>query len=179
MKDKIVLDGIKRNIQMEINTVFEKGYTQGSNDGYERGIKDGNINDGTFAEKVKEAYENGLNDAWEMARKIMLHSIGLHVNEVERIYGMCEYEVLHSLSASEAIEKLKAWKDETFKIGDEVKSDAFDDKGIITHITTDGAVAIISSGSSMMKVGKSGLHKTGRTFPEMAKMLKQMKEVKE
>ena len=39
-------------------------------EGYNAGFENGNIIDGTFDEKIKEAYENGANDAWELAYKL-------------------------------------------------------------------------------------------------------------
>jgi len=37
--------------------LVEDLYQLGYREGYNKGISDGNINDGTFAQKVKEAYE--------------------------------------------------------------------------------------------------------------------------
>ena len=81
-------------------------------------------------------------------------------------------------SIQEVLAKIKEYEDkqEQFAVGDEVYSDAFDDKGIITHITDDkvACVCIICSGSTMMKVGTMGLHKTGRHFDAIPEVLKQM-----
>jgi len=72
---------------------------------------------------------------------------------------------------------MKAMQDAEIKVGDEVYSDAFDDKGIVTHITADkvACVCIICNGSTMMKVGTNGLHKTGRHFDAIAEVLAELR----
>jgi len=74
-------------------------------------------------------------------------------------------------------DKQEQKQDAEIKVGDEVYSDAFDDKGIVTHITADkvACVCIICNGSTMMKVGTIGLHKTGRHFPQIAEVLAELR----
>ena len=209
MKDLSVIETNKYNIKAELIKIFTKGY--------EQGITEDNINDDTFAEKVKEAYkdgykkglddnafsqdncisllqetgwmqehdkqmyENGLDDAWEAVKRIenIPEYGGLTNQQIVEVFGQywSSFELYHSFTVQEVIEKLKAWEDKQneIKVGDEVISDAFDDKGIITHISPEGAVAIICNGSSMMKVGKMGLHKTGRHFDEIEAVLEKLR----
>ena len=79
-------------------------------------------------------------------------------------------------AARKEAEQKRKEEEEEIKVGDEVYSDAFDDKGIVTHITADkvNCVCIICNGSTMMKVGAHGLHKTGRTVPQIAEVFEQM-----
>jgi len=154
---------------------------------YDKGYKDGKADTPfTDTEEAEEkAYNRGLNDAWECARKLVHPRLGGYTEEQkQRIFG--EYvssdSILQNFSASEAITKIKEYEDKQkqdakIKVGDEVYSDAFDDKGIVTHITADkvACVCIICNGSTMMKVGTIGLHKTGRHFPQIAEVLAELR----
>lgn len=61
MKDKTIQDAMG-SIENRVRHVYNQGYSDG--------IADGNINSGLFADKVREAYNNGLDDAWECVRKM-------------------------------------------------------------------------------------------------------------
>ena len=79
--DKSLLNGMLRDAKYKINMAFEKGYTQG--------MKDANIIDANIpSEKIKEAYENGLNIAWEAARKIYFdpYEGGLDADTLHKIF---------------------------------------------------------------------------------------------
>lgn len=54
----------------EVKMAYNKGTDDGYAQGYKQGIADGNIADGTLEKKIKKAYQNGLNDAWECAKHI-------------------------------------------------------------------------------------------------------------
>lgn len=66
--------------------------------GFKDGVKEGNINDGTFAEKVREAYQNGLHDAWELAQKIAT----MDYDEDCKIFG-CENPFEYSYEDAKAM----------------------------------------------------------------------------
>lgn len=59
-----------------------------------------------------KGYEQGLEDAWEYARKIILDTDcgGLPVAVLFDIFDCNAYGVMHKCSASEAIEKIKTWE---------------------------------------------------------------------
>lgn len=91
----------------------------GYDEGYKNGIADGNINDGTFAKKTQEAYKNGLDNAWECAKKItneytikQLKDMGL-INNIPLINSKYEYScrLIVQYSASETIAKIKEYED--------------------------------------------------------------------
>lgn len=131
---------------------FEKSYEEG----YNAGLEDGNVSDSTLDEKIKEAYENGANDAWECARKIF----SMTVNDVDEIFPECQANICEDVSALEAIEKIKEYeekqKEPVFKVGDRVKTlidkdsmgvklfpvgtigDIVDVDGNATEVTADG-----------------------------------------
>lgn len=142
---------------------------------------------------MDESYERGLNLAWECAKKIAtdmtienLKSCGLIcTNDGEYEPEEYEYscEVINKYSASEAIAKIKEYekrkkKDEDIKVGDEVVY--LDRVFVVTSIFKNEYIHGIDSRGERCcyhyKSHKSGLKKTGRTFPQIAEVLKQMKE---
>lgn len=75
--------------------------------GYADGIKDGNINDNTFAEKVNEAYRNGLYDAWACVGRMERL---LFADSLRPIFGEEDfYTLVTKHSAAYCIEKLKEY----------------------------------------------------------------------
>lgn len=50
---------------MTIDRILSERYSTGHHEGYKKGIAEGNINNGSLAELVNEAYDNGINEAWE------------------------------------------------------------------------------------------------------------------
>ena len=107
------LDGLKTQALECIEAAYDKGY--------KNGLKDGNINDGTFAAKIKEAYDNGLNDAWECVGKMerLLFS-----DVFSNVFGNTDfYTVVTKMSASEAMTKIKEY--EEIHVGDEDRSQVF------------------------------------------------------
>lgn len=101
-------------------------------EGYNAGIKDGNISDDTFAEKVKEAYENGANDAWECAKDLALKGKYDQYKRFE-IFGNTDVDNIFTLlTGAEALVKLKKYEEEqkesVFKVGDRVRTTGERDK---------------------------------------------------
>ena len=142
--------------------------------GYEDGKADTPFTDTKEAEN--KAYNRGLNEAWEAAGKLYKISS----DDFSKLFEM--KSPYFDFSIQEVLAKIKEYEDKQkqdaeIKVGDEVYSDAFDDKGIVTHITADkvACVCIICNGSTMMKVGTIGLHKTGRHFDQIAEVLAEMR----
>lgn len=78
------------------------------NRGYEDGKADTPFTDTEEAEK--KAYEKGLNDAWEAARKIE-HPNGYFCN-IREVFGEeSAFSVLLNMTASEAIQKIKEYEE--------------------------------------------------------------------
>ena len=162
---------------------YAEGYEIGKQDGYEDGQADTPFTDTEEAEK--KAYNRGLDETWEAVRKIIEDVVdgGYSSDVLREIFGVSTVQSIFKLNtASETIAKIKEYEDKQkqdaeIKVGDEVYSDAFDDKGIVTHITADkvACVCIICNGSTMMKVGVNGLHKTGRHFPQIAEVLAELR----
>lgn len=144
---------------------YQKGYETEYEDGYNEPGKN-----------QQEAYQRGLNDAWEAARWIADTTY-----DVERkIFDCCYWDVVKTFTAAEAIEKLKAYEQEQekeFKVGDEFENGSgkkfvvlkMNGKEIDRYIDVDGK-------TYCMTVKYKEMRKTGRHFPEIATVLEKMRE---
>lgn len=128
-----------KEIEIQIHQFAEMMYKTG----YEDGQKDWHDVD----EEREKAYNKGLNDAWECARKIFQTSRGYSHDEINEIYGT-RLRAL-DLTPSEAIAKIKEYEEEQqnikscdikkFRVGDIVflNQNVKAGKGIIERISFD------------------------------------------
>lgn len=105
---------------------FEKSYVEARSEGYNEGFENGNISDGTFDEKIKEAYENGANDAWELAYKLEESPFDFY-DGIERkdIWGYIDVEdIIKQLTGAQALADLEEYeaKQKVVKVGDRVRT---------------------------------------------------------
>lgn len=157
--------------------------------GYHDGINDGNINNETFYAKVKEAYNNGLYDAWEAARKI----VKIEYEEAHDVWDATQ--ILESYSAVEAIEKIKEYESHVpdkdvgeIKVGDEIvcgdahvvityldknhkNSEYYKWNGMLLNTCDAGKAGGTYSGMT----GFKNWAKTSKHYPEIAEVLERMK----
>ena len=131
-----------------------------------------------LAQVMKETYQRGLNDAWETARWLAKSNAGINF----KIFGRhFTNEIVQEISASEAIEKIKAYEQEQeqIRVGDEVigiySSGEQTKPFVITKVISDYYFGIYSDSGEFCQGGLK-LQKTGRHFPEIAEALKKMKE---
>lgn len=94
---------------------------QARNEAYQRGVEDGaksveNWNEQEKKLRMDEAYQKGLSDAWEAARKIGSNSM-CSLKEMGFDFGQCvindynpSWFVVKNYSASECIEKLRQYE---------------------------------------------------------------------
>lgn len=130
-----------------------------------------------------ESYQKGLNDAWECARKIALDKEDGGLDTATYCetfgYGKGFGTVLKTFTASEAIEKIRAYeqeKEEQIQVGDEVTTDS--GKAVVTGVGPVHFEYIFADGSHGYDEVKN-VKKTGRHFPEIAEVLAKMKKMKE
>lgn len=128
-------------------------------------------------QEEKTAYNKGLTDAWEAAKKC------LHNND---LWSFCDLDPGESMftkySAGRAIAKIKEYEDRKaeIKVGDEVvENDDMSERGVVTYITLTGGrnlCTILWDDGRFCGCYESDIKKTGRHFPQVAELLKAMKE---
>jgi hypothetical protein len=129
-----------------------------------------------------EGYQQGLSDAWEAARKIAVNEDygGLSTEAICKIFSTENVylglaSIFDNFTASEAIEKLKAYEQEKerIQVGDEVITAS--GKAVVTGVGPVHFEYVCADGSIGYDEVKN-VKKTGRTFPEIAEVLRKMKE---
>lgn len=129
-----------------------------------------------------EAYQRGLNDAWEAARKIVdsrnfteLSNLFDGGNDRSGAYTVrTPYYVIQNYTAAEAIEKLLVYEEaQEIHVGDEVETVC--EKFVVTLIGNDNYFGV-EKGGALISANKNYCKKTGRRFPEVAALLEKMKD---
>jgi hypothetical protein len=104
-----------------------------------------------------EGYEQGLNDAWELARKIFT----FNKNKMEDVFGFVEKRcVFDNLSPQEAFVKLKAYEEAQIEVGDVVID--LDGKERVVLFVDFKGVAQIYGSHGVTNINKEHLKKTGK-----------------
>ena len=99
-------------LQNRLYVAFDKGYEQGFKAGYEKRIADAKD---ACESAENEAYQRGLDDTWEAARKICVHMLsgGLSYDTMDSIFGTCSFEEISRINtASEAIKKIRQYEEQ-------------------------------------------------------------------
>ena len=153
---------------------------------YQRGYKEAYDTAYADAEEIYESgkramYQKGLKDAWEAARKIVLPGdvSGIYLADLEEIFDRSSLQdVIKDYSASECIEKIRAYEQEKeeIKVGDEVNAPF--GKAIVVNIDSvaEKIWLVYADGHGGFEYFKDAPTKTGRRFPEIDEVLQKMKE---
>jgi hypothetical protein len=126
-----------------------------------------------------KTYEDGLNEAWELARKIGGIDNGYTSGELSDIFGTCSAEyIFDNLTISETMDAIE--NSERIKVGDEVVN-KYGWKRVVTNTHINGEVTLMDSNGNFYtyckeEVSDLDLKKTGRHFPQIEEMLKQIKD---
>lgn len=130
-----------------------------------------------------KTYEDGLNEAWEVARKMAcLPSDGGYTAEkIAEIFGTSnESEILKRNTAAEVIAKIEEYENR-IEVGDEVHT-IYDDTPMVVvsifngNVTGEKRVVSVSISGIISTLYAEELRKTGRHFPQITEVLKQMQE---
>lgn len=154
MRDYRQIDGMIKQASECLHHAYDRGYN--------KGIADGNINDGTFAKKMNEAYNNGVKDAWECYSK-----------------NLFNFEKEANRAFQEYMKERKSCFDDEIQVGDEVYNLDPENVRVVTAIYDDDkghkqAVQICKNGKyAVDKVDT--LKKTGKHYDEIESILDQMK----
>ena len=184
MKDYKALRSPKDTMEYVIEDVFEAGYKQG----YEDGKADTPFTDTEEAEK--KAYNRGLNEAWDAARKIHDGQIPYEVFGLDKTGNGFTYASPlnwgENITAQEAIDKIKAYEekqDEASKIkaGDEVRDDVYGHIGVVITdkpSNLDQISVWFPDYSHVQLIDINHLIKMDRNFPQIAEVLKELRGAK-
>ena len=125
-------------------------------------IDENHVRAEVVSEILTAKYEQGLNDAWELARKsvISVADGGYLDSELVDIFGTksCR-DIICNLTGKEAISKIEDYKNKEIKVGDVVDNNAL--KGIVTMVK-EKDVDIMFKDGSVGTWDKRNCKKTGK-----------------
>jgi hypothetical protein len=128
---------------------------------------------------MSKTYEDGLNEAWELARKIGGIDNGYTSGELSDIFGTCSAGyIFDNLTISETMDAIE--NSERIKVGDEVVN-KYGWKRVVTNTHINGEVTLMDSNGDFYaycraEVSDLDLKKTGQHFPQIEEVLKQIKD---
>lgn len=146
-----------RSIESQLNNLkgelidIDEETKQSTDEAYQRGLEEGKkATYGLVADASSDEYQRGLDTAWEAARKI----VEMSDPPYWELFDEYKENLFGKISASEAIEKLKAYEeqkaDDEIKVGDEVEvmergikffvTKIYEEKGTVGGLNKDGEV---------------------------------------
>lgn len=188
----------KKEVEQQIKDFADAMYRIGKDDGYKKGIEDTKAQlqraydngyaKGNNTNLIDEAYQEGINDAWECARKLALTSSdgGFDNKIVKEIFGSTSsYSIINDMSISTVVAKIKDYeekqkqKEDEIRVGDEVIVNDIDCKAIFIGISTlEGWVTpyhILFENGNTDWVKKSAISKTGKHYDAIEEVLKELR----
>lgn len=159
--------------------------------GYEQGFEAGQ-HEATSIE-FEKGYEKGLDDTWEATKKIIsTDDSALSWTELEKIFGTYNIDdILEGVTPAEAIAKIEAYysvfsieekakAEAEIRVGDEVELISDGTKGVVYEVVPGQVNGFYIAGRLVHFCWRTeDVKKTNRRFPEIAELLKKMKEVEE
>lgn len=133
-------------------------------------------------ECLNAQYNRGLNDAWELSKKIILNKNfgGLEPETVKKIFDASLYfEIFTKFTAQEAFAKIEEYEkaQNEINVGDVVYADDEPESyGVVTRFQEVKAYVLWYDGSCGEERKPEELHKTGRTI-NISDILAEMKGV--
>ena len=125
MKDYNILNTAKETAYILLKQAYDMGYKQGFNDGEELYMKKKEA-------KETEGYQKGLEDAWEVCRKIswdMARGNSLLVNELIKLFKTDDLDyIVKNYTASEAIAKIREYEGKQKQAGKNCDNCQYKDK---------------------------------------------------
>ncbi len=154
-------------IDQAVDQAYTRGYKKAEEDYYIQTEKD-------RESSYQLGIEVGRNEAWEAASKVIKMGEYSRKFEVFPECGDGEYP-FDKVSASEAIEKIKAYeeKKQEIKVGDEVIFEEPDFTGIVLYV--DEFVCVITPNFDIIRVKKEQVKKVGHSI-KIADVLARLKE---
>lgn len=130
-----------------------------------------------------EAYNKGLQDAWEAAGKLIKPSFdgGIPLDDIDRIFCSSSFtKIFDDIKASQAIERIKAYEtkkaeEQEIRVGDEVRHKEHRDlKIIVTAIAarTSTIHGMNNEGFPIISNNIEKWEKTGKHYDEIERLFK-------
>lgn len=122
-----------------------------------------------------KTYTDGLNDAWQLAKKIHHAPCdgGYSADEVRKIFGCCN-GIMHKFTAEEALAKISEYeREKEIKVGDVVSSGF--SKGVVARVEGENLFVVWSDGSCGEDGDPKTLLKTGKHI-DIESLLRQIGE---
>ena len=170
---------VRKDIMEQVDEAYQKGY--------DKGYADKTNNDEVCKQIAKdiqdEAYQRGLDDAWEVAKKVVLNPDdgGLSILELNEIFNCATIQqVFRKYTLSEVIAKLKAYEEKQnnkFEFGDEIIG-LNGIKGCVVSKDNEGyntMYALFDECRVPQDVTQSNYRKTGKHY-DIEKILEEMKK---
>ena len=133
-----------------------------------------------YGELQDEAYQAGMDKAWEIARRIRLNyeDGGIDGDGLRKMFGTANtYTIIKDNTASEAVAKIKAYDNVTpsdrIEVGDEVQRDGH--KFIVTKIIDDTWFDGVDANGTPIAVIIANVTKTGKHY-DIASILEAMRK---
>ena len=170
----------EKSINAFVDNVRGRAYSM-----YELGYEDGkaatHFTDTKEAER--KAYNRGLNDAWEVIKKITKDDSvgGYSIEMMQELFGRtCVYDITHNYTPEEAIAKIREYEDKQkqdaeIKVGDEVYSEEDDLRFVVTRITNGRYEGICTDGACYCPLPLH-IKKTGRHAYRIIELLGELDE---
>lgn len=137
--------------------------------------------------KIAEAYENGLKEAWELAKTIATRD-GMSFEKISECFGVSSFTEVYEMDVKEALQKYREYmqkqKEEAEKselrVGDEIQRiNNPSVKVIVTKKDSRMWFGFDSAGSvgyGLVKEFSNCLEKTGRHFDQIENIFEEMKK---
>lgn len=175
-----IIDNLKAEMRYQCDKVNEQAYKRGYAEGYDYGKVNTPFTD--TEETEKKAYNRGLNDAWEVIKRITRDEGvgGYSIEMMWELFGQtCVYDITHNYTPEEAIAKIKEYEDKQkqdakIKVGDEVTHDGA--KFIVLNIDSQTSIYCLDiRGRTPIFASIHNLIKTGRHFDQIAEVLAELR----
>jgi len=125
---------------------------------------------------VNESYNKGLNDAWELARKIVLpmDKGGYTADELRNIFSKNTYmAAMSDFTPQEALAKVKEYEERNkFSVGDVIKLKGTTHEAILTRVTETNICFLFRDGSCGSFSAKEDFEKTGEHFASIDEFMR-------
>jgi hypothetical protein len=167
--DKVYLECEVRNKDMSDNKYTLKYINWRGNEYISTDVKDDVLH------PTDELYNKGLNDAWELAKKIEISSYdgGYTGKELMEMFGTISFnKIFADLTPQEALAKVKEYEERNeIKVGDVVKSKSSNIERIVTRVTETNIYFLFRDGSCGSYTNKN-LEKTGEHFDNIDEFMR-------